>query len=64
MLTGRISKRLGITKGSYKVLVVDFHRIRPRACRHRQNLHVKPPGLNIWVMIEFKEILEVLKRMV
>ena len=51
-------------KGNQTVLVSDVHRIRYRAYRHRHRLHVKHPGFNLWVNIEVKEIMEVMKLMV
>ena len=64
MLTGRISNKLGTKKGGQTVLVSDVHLIRPRAYWHIHKLHVKSPGWNVWVKIELKEIIEVLKLMV
>ena len=63
-LTGWIFNRTGITKGDQKVPVSDAHHIRLCAYRHRHELHVLPPGCNVWVKIEVKEIMDAMNIMV
>ena len=50
--------------GLQKVLVSKIHRIRTQEYRHRNKLHMKPTGRNVWDKIEVKEIMEVMELIV
>ena len=62
-ITGKFFNKAGIMKASQTVLVSEAHRIKSREYSHRHKFHVNHPGCNVWVNIEVKEIMEVMKLM-